>query len=72
MAPVATSENSNGMSNGRAAHGPIKVFNPFYSPPAPEDSEKDKSYQYAQYKASIYYSCCAHCADGSWFPATLP
>lgn len=54
MAPVATSEKTNGASNGNGVHAPpVKaLFNPFYSPPAPEDSEKDKDYKYAQYKVS--------------------
>lgn len=52
MAPVATAEKTNGASNGNGVHAPpVKaLFNPFYSPPAPEDSEKDKEYKYAHYK----------------------
>ncbi|GJE94542.1 TauD-domain-containing protein [Phanerochaete sordida] len=62
MAPVATSEKTNGSANG-ASNGakqfvPPKVFNPFYSPPAPEGDDHD--YQFAQYKP--------HFPDIKWPP----
>ena len=60
MAPVAVTENSNGTSNGLKSNGTKaaaeKVFNPFYSPPAPEGD--DKGYTYAHYKV-----CSVHCTD---------
>lgn len=48
MAPVAVTEKPNGTTNGVKARVPAQVFNPFYSPPAPEGD--DKGYKYAQYK----------------------
>lgn len=49
MAPVATTDstavNGSDIASLKAA---VKVFNPFYSPPAVDDD--DGSYQFAQYK----------------------
>lgn len=72
MAPVATSEKTNGTTNGAAAHGPTKVFNPFYSPPAPEDNEKDKDYKYAHYKACLDIFSLADRADRMSSIAAVP
>lgn len=58
MAPVATTEKTNGTSNGTKPSAPTKVFNPFYSPPAPEGDDSD--YAFAQYKP--------HFPDIKWPP----
>lgn len=57
MAPVATSDKSNGEANQvdtivAQKEAASKVFNPFYSPP-PDDGKNDDVYEYAQYKVRI-------------------
>lgn len=51
MAPVATHDNAPAeLDNVQALKN--SVFNPFYSPSIGDDG--DQSYQYAQYKVSLY------------------
>ncbi|EMD33899.1 hypothetical protein CERSUDRAFT_159178 [Gelatoporia subvermispora B] len=46
MAPVATAASND--TEDAASNGPVKLFNPFYSPSYGDD-ESDKGYEYAQY-----------------------
>ena len=55
------SQNQSGTTPQAQADQP---YNPFYSPPAPEDSEKDKDYKYSQYKVRFHLPIgCANLTD---------